>query len=204
MADFPKPDFSPISSPRISVFAWISLSDAIAANNLQLKRLQYTTKLPPDNSRCPSKNTFVSWSSKCGWILFGAECVLIPRWCYGDMPMISGKSSPAPVLMKAGTRSVHLPAPYHTIPYHTIPYHNICLRAQLYTTIPQPPTSHQLAIIPFGQIFCNHSMSNHLHFYPKLNATFCRGCAALWWGRCPVSTGTTWRTSWSWRTTWRT
>ena len=142
------------------------------------------------------KNRFVSWFGKRERIPFGGEYVLIPRWCYGDMPMISGKSSRAPLLMEARTRSVHLVgAPYHT---------RTSASAQLYTTIPQPPTSHQLAIIPFGQIFCNHSMSNHLHFYPKVNATFCRGCAALWWGRCPVSTGTTWRTSWSWRTTWQT
>ena len=136
MADFPKPDFRPISSPRISVFARISLSDAIAANNLELKRLQYPTKLPPDNSRCPKIDLSVGLANV---VQFGGEYVLIPRWCYGDMPMISGKSSRAPVLMKARTRSVHLAGAHHTIPYHTIPYHNICLRAQLYTTIPQPP-----------------------------------------------------------------
>ena len=117
MADFPKPDFRPISSPRISVFARISLSDAIAANNLELKRLQYPTKLPPDNSRCPKIDLSVGLANV---VQFGGEYVLIPRWCYGDMPMISGKSSRAPVLMKARTRSVHLVGAHHTIPYHTI------------------------------------------------------------------------------------
>ena len=186
MADFPKPDFRPISSPRISVFARISLSDAIAANNLELKRLQYPTKVPPDNSRCPRIHLSVGRAKVVGPYL-ERECVLIPRWCYGDLPMISGKSSPARVLMKARTRSAHL---------------HLLASAHSYT--PQSLNLH----LPST---CNHplstnilQLSNHKKVGVPLILIFCRGCAALWWGRFPVSMGTTWRTSWSWRTTWQT
>ena len=159
------------------------------------------------------KNTFVSWSSESGRTQFGREYVLIPRWCYGDLPMISGKSSPARVLMKARTRSAHLhllaSAHSYTPQSPNLPSNrnhplwtnilqlnnrlhcqnkkswcptnsdflqgvrspvvgalssehgnnmanaHLHLLASAHSYTPQSLTSHQLAIIPFRQIFCN-------------------------------------------------